>query len=124
MQKVALIALAGGLGTLARYWLSGFVQQNAGANFPWGTFAVNMIGSFLFGVVWAMAEERLVISTDTRVIILSGFMGAFTTFSTFAFETGEFLRDGQWWLALGNLLAQNVLGIVCVFLGFAAGRLV
>jgi len=123
VQKIIWIALAGSLGTLARYWLSGFVQQHTGANFPWGTFAVNMIGSFLFGVVWAMAEERLVISTETRVIILSGFMGAFTTFSTFVFETGRFLRDSQGLLAFGNVALQVVVGLVGMFIGLAVGRL-
>jgi CrcB protein len=70
-----------------------------------------------------MAEERLVISGETRAIVLTGFIGAFTTFSTFAFETGQLLRDAQWWSAVANLAAQNALGVVFLFLGFAVGRL-
>jgi CrcB protein len=116
------MAMAGAAGTLARYWLSSFVQQQSG-NFPWGTFAVNMIGSFLFGIVWTLAEERMVISADTRLIILTGFMGAFTTFSTFMFDTSHLMRQAQWLLAFGNLALQLIVGLACMFLGFAIGRL-
>ncbi len=123
MQKVLLIAAAGAVGSLARYWLSGFVQEVVGIGFPWGTFAVNVLGSFLFGLVWTLSEERLLISPDARVMILTGFMGAFTTFSTFMFETGGFIRDSQWLLAAGNVVSQVVVGVICVFLGMAAGRL-
>ena len=121
-EKLAWLAAAVAVGTLARYWFGGFVQWLCGENFPWGTLAVNALGCFLFGLVWTLAEDRLVISGQTRFVILTGFMGAFTTFSTFAFETSERLRDSQWWPAAGNLIAQNALGIICVFLGFALGR--
>jgi CrcB protein len=120
--QLTLIALAGAAGTLARFWLQGFVQRLTGEGFPWGTFAVNLTGCFLFGVVWSMAEERLVISGETRLIILTGFMGAFTTFSTFAFDAGEQLRKSQWLHAAGNVGGQVVLGVVALFLGMALGR--
>lgn len=122
-QKWLLLAVMGSVGTLARYGLSGLVQRWTGTDFPWGTLVVNMLGCFLFGLVWMLAEERLIISGETRFIILTGFMGAFTTFSSFAFETGELLRDSEWWLATGNLVAQNILGLVFLFLGLAVGRL-
>jgi CrcB protein len=122
-QRVVLLAAAGAAGTLARYGLQGLVQRLIGGGFPWGTLAVNALGCFLFGVVWALAEERMVISGSTRLIVLAGFMGAFTTFSTFAFETGQLLDDSQWLLAAGNILAQNVLGIALVLVGIALGRL-
>jgi CrcB protein len=120
--KLAWLALAGAAGTLSRYGLAGLVQRICGESFPWGTFAVNAIGCFLFGLVWTLAEERLIISGETRFIILTGFMGAFTTFSTFAFETNELLRDSEWLLAFGNLIGQNALGLVLMFLGLALGR--
>ncbi|HBG47196.1 MAG TPA: chromosome condensation protein CrcB [Deltaproteobacteria bacterium] len=123
MSKLVLIAAAGAAGTLARYFLGGLVQRLYGGAFPWGTFAVNMTGTFLFGVVWALAEERLVISGEARAIVLVGFMGAFTTFSTFIFETGELLRDSQWALAIGNLAIQNITGVIFLILGLAIGRL-
>jgi fluoride exporter len=121
-KELCWLAVAGAAGTLSRYGLSGFVQLLAGERFPWGTLAVNVAGCFLFGLVYTLADERLVISGRSRFIILTGFMGAFTTFSTFGFETGMFLRDSQWWRALGNLAANNLLGVLSVFLGFAFGR--
>ncbi len=122
-RKLLALAVAGTLGTLARYGLGGLVQRLHESAFPWGTLVVNALGCFLFGVVWALAEERLVISGETRLVLLVGFMGAFTTFSTYAFETSAMLRDAEWLLAAGNLLAHNVLGIACFFVGVALGRL-
>ena len=122
-MRILLLAIAGAAGTIARYYFGGFVQRVYGGVFPWGTFAVNMAGCLLFGLVWTMAEERLVISGGTRAVILIGFMGAFTTFSTFVFETGELLRDSQWIIAFGNVALQNICGVVFLFLGVTLGRL-
>jgi CrcB protein len=122
VEKIIGIAVAGALGSLARYWLGGLVQQHFNGGFPAGTFAVNIVGSFLFGVVWTLAEERMVISAETRTVILVGFMGAFTTFSTFMFETGTLMRDSQWLLAIGNVAAQVIVGLIGLFLGLALGR--
>ncbi len=123
MQRVVLIGVAGALGALARYSLAELVQRSTQGGFPWGTMAVNILGSFLFGMIWTLAEDRLVISTESRLIILTGFMGAFTTFSTFIFETGGLLWASQWMLAVGNLLGQIVVGLAFLALGMAAGRL-
>lgn len=122
MKEFGLLALAGALGTLCRYGASGIVQKLAGAGFPWGTFFVNALGCLLFGFVWTLAEDRLLISGQTRFILLTGFMGAFTTFSTFAFESGALAREGEWLLAAANVLGQNLLGVFCVFAGLALGR--
>jgi fluoride exporter len=92
-HQLVLLAIAGMAGTLARYWLSGAVQRLCGASFPWGTLAVNILGCLLFGFVWTLAEEWQVITEESRLVILTGFMGAFTTFSTFAFDTAEFLNS-------------------------------
>lgn len=123
LPKLMWLFLAGGLGTLARYGLSGLVQRLSTAELPYGTFAVNAMGCLLFGLVWALADERLIISGETRFLILTGFMGAFTTFSTFAFETGGMLRDSQWWQAAGNVLAHNGVGISAALLGIALAKL-
>lgn len=122
MKDIVLIAVAGAAGTLARFGLSGAAQKLGGDRFPWGTLTVNAVGCFLFGLVWMLTEERMLLSGRTRFIVLTGFMGAFTTFSTFAFETTRFLNDSQWGQAAANLLLQNVLGIAFVLLGFAVGR--
>ncbi len=122
-RKLLWLAGAGALGTLARYGLAGLVQRLHDGGFPWGTLVVNALGCFLFGIVWTLAEERLVIGGELRLVVLVGFMGAFTTFSTYAFETSAMLRDAEWMLAAANALSQNVLGIICFFLGVAVGRI-
>ena len=122
-QRLALLSVAGAVGTLARYGLSNLVQRLSPGEFPWGTLAVNALGCLAFGVVWSLAEERMLVSGATRIVILVGFMGAFTTFSTFAFETGQMLDDSQWVTAAANVLAQNVLGVALVLVGMAVGRL-
>ncbi|MCD4685752.1 MAG: CrcB family protein [Anaerolineae bacterium] len=123
-QRFLLIGLAGALGTLARYGLGGLVQRIAGGNLPWGTLAVNVLGCFLFGLVWTLADERLVISDEARIIVLGGFMGAFTTFSTFIFDTGGFVRESQWLLATANVTVQTAVGLIFLFMGISAGRVV
>jgi CrcB protein len=120
--EILWIALAGAVGTLARYGLGGAVQTVLGQSFPWGTLVVNAIGCLLFGLIWTLAEERLLISGHLRVIVLVGFMGAFTTFSTFAFETAQQLRDREWLIATGNVSAHLILGIGMFFLGAAVVR--
>jgi CrcB protein len=122
-HKVLLLAIAGGAGTLARYFLSGFAQRIGNGSLPFGTFTVNMLGCFLFGLVWSLSEDRLLLSTQSRFIILTGFMGAFTTFSTFTFESVQMLREAEWSLAIINLLAQNILGIALLVVGLKVGRL-
>jgi len=127
LVRILLIAAAGACGSLARYGLGGLVQRLAGPAWPLGTWTVNILGSLLFGVVWAMsmADERgIVISAEARIIILAGFMGAFTTFSTLSFETAQMLRDGQWVLAGANVGGQVVVGLAAVFVGMALGRLI
>jgi len=124
LHKIFLLALAGSCGTLARYWLSGAVQGVMGRNFPWGTAAVNLLGCLLFGLVFVLADERQLIRAELRLVILVGFMGAFTTFSSFIFETGELMRGSQWAFAALNLLGQNALGFAAFYLGTTLGRLI
>ncbi len=122
MTKLLLIMLAGGLGSGLRYGLGGLVHRYLPASYPWGTLAVNLAGCFLFGVLWALAEGRWTISPEMRAIILIGFLGGFTTFSSFAFETTQFLRDGQWLFAGINVVVQNGLGILLLYMGMVLGR--
>jgi fluoride exporter len=122
-QKLALMAVAGALGTLARYGLGGLVQETSGRIFPWGTVVVNLLGCLAFGVFWAALEERWPASGETRAIILVGFMGAFTTFSTFIFETRNLLADTQWLAAIGYFTLHNVGGLAALMAGLALGRL-
>lgn len=123
-MKILYLCLAGAAGTLARYGLAGLVQSRMGSSFPWGTVAVNLLGCFLVGLLWQLAESRITLAPEMRVAIFIGFMGAFTTFSTYMLEMHALLRDAQWGYALGNLAVQNVLGIAAVVLGIALARLV
>jgi CrcB protein len=108
-RRVALLSLMGAVGALARYWISGFVQRLEGAAFPWGTLSVNALACFLFGLIWSLGEERFLIGGETRLIVLTGFVGTFSTFSTYVFETTQLMRDSQWLLALANLPARTCL---------------
>jgi len=122
MTKLLLIMLAGGLGSGLRYGMGGLVHRYLPASYPWGTLTVNLTGCFLFGLLWALAEGRWSISPEMRAIILIGFLGGFTTFSSFAFETTQFLRDGQWLFAGMNVVMQNGLGILLLYAGITLGR--
>jgi fluoride exporter len=118
--KLSLIAVAGAIGSLARYYVSGISHRVFGSGFPMGTLIVNVLGSLLFGMVFALAEERMAISPLARTAILVGFMGAFTTFSTFAFETMGFVRDSQYLYAFLNITSNCVLGFGAVLIGMWA----
>lgn len=108
---------------MARWGLVGIVYRFADPKFPWGTLAVNASGCLLAGIVWSLATPRINISGEIRAIILVGFMGAFTTFSTFMVETGNLMRESHWWAAAGNVAMQNVLGLGMFFAGLSLGRL-
>jgi len=123
IQKLVWLALAGAIGTLARYGLAGFVHKINGVSFPWGTVVVNLVGCFLAGLFWSLFENRWSVSGETRTIVLVGFMGAFTTFSALIFETGELFRSAEWLRAAANLTMQNGLGFFALFIGAALGRM-
>ncbi|HBG77988.1 MAG TPA: fluoride efflux transporter CrcB [Phycisphaerales bacterium] len=122
LQKLLYLALAGACGTLARYWLGGLIGRNVSTNFPLGTAIINIAGCLAFGLLWAIIESRLSISGQLRTIIFVGFFGAFTTFSSFAFETAQLLDESQWLWASANIVLQNVLGLVGMIGGLAIGK--
>lgn len=115
------IVLAGGLGSLARYGLTELVETWFGKAFPYGTMAVNLLGCLVFGMVWASCA-RGAISEETRLILLVGFLGGFTTFSSFAFHNQQMLASGQWNYFLIDVLVQNVVGILAIWLGIQLGQ--
>jgi fluoride exporter len=121
---IVWLAVLGAAGTLCRYWLDGYLQDLTGSRFPWGIVIVNLAGCFAFGFVFPLAEGPMHMSGTTRQIILTGFMGAFTTFSTFTYQTVDFLEKGQWADAFCNVAVQLICGIGLMFVGLALGRLV
>jgi CrcB protein len=124
VHKLIWIAVAGGIGALARYGLSGLVPTSHGGEFPLGTLVVNVVGCFLFGLLWAVLEDKVQVSGEMRAILFAGFLGAFTTFSTFVFETRQLLAESQYALAVVNVAAQNVLGLAALILGYVIGRVI
>jgi CrcB protein len=123
-KNLLLLTLAGGAGTLARYGLTAWARRLAGEAFPWGTLAVNGLGCLLFGLAVGAFESRLHLSPQVRLVLLTGFMGAFTTFSTFAFETTHLARASGMAAAAANVAAHNALGVTMAVVGFVLGRLV
>lgn len=123
MLKILLLISGGAIGTLARYSLSGVVHRWYGTSFPLGTLAVNLIGSFVIGLLWGMFE-REALTSNMRSFLFIGVLGGFTTFSSFSLETLNLLRDGETKWALVNILANNLIGLLLVFAGFALARLI
>jgi CrcB protein len=119
---VAGIAVAGAFGALARYGLEGLVSRRWPGAFPLGTFVVNISGAFAIGFLFVLLTERLSVDPWVRPTITIGFLGAYTTFSTFSFESYRLLEDGAVGLALANTLGSVAAGLVAVYLGVAAGR--
>lgn len=123
LTKILYLSIGGAAGTLSRYWLSGVAQRLAGGGFPLGTFVVNMLGCLCFGAVWGYFENRLLPGSEIRLLVLTGFMGAFTTFSTYMFETAGLVKYGQMIMALLNVVGQSAAGLALVLTGIALGRL-
>ena len=124
MQTIIAVAVLGAIGSLARYGLSGLAHSLLGERFAWGTLAVNLIGCFILGLLIHLSLSTEVVPSNWRVPLAVGFCGAFTTFSTFGYETLRYLEDGAWLLAGGNVAANMVLGILLVWLGFGVAKLV
>ncbi len=117
--RLLLLSLAGAAGTLARFGVYESCAKffsRTGWHLPIATLTVNILGSFLFGLIWAMWDQQK-LSASTRIILLSGFMGAFTTFSSFAFDTGDLIARQNYSGAAANILANNILGITAFFIG-------
>ena len=117
LASAGWVALGGALGSLGRWGLTGFVQAQSHAGFPWGTFAVNAIGSLLIGTLGTLAVERMALAGDARLFLITGVLGGFTTFSAFSFETLALLRAGQWAAGAGYALGSVVFGVIAAFAG-------
>lgn len=119
--RLLVIGFSGAIGAIARYGLSGLVYKYTRGTFPWGTLAVNLLGCFVIGVVWAMFEQAAV-SPNVRAFVLIGLLGAFTTFSTFSMETFNLLGDRQYGLAIANVAISCIAGVALVFAGIFTSR--
>lgn len=122
MTTVVLIAIGGAFGAVARYAVDGWVSEATRASFPWGTLAVNASGSLALGLLYALAIERAALPAELRGPLGIGFIGAYTTFSTFMLESLRLMEDGSYALAAANLAGSLAIGMVAVIAGVALGR--
>ncbi len=117
-MTLLVVAAGGAIGAVSRYLATGWVQDLTGDFFPWGTFVVNVAGSLALGfaLVWL---QSAVASADIRQFVTIGFLGSFTTFSTFSYEAVAMLRDREWWQAGGYVAGSVALGLLAVVIGMA-----
>ncbi len=124
IKNILFVALGGGIGSTLRYIVSLAVQKNLGVTFPWGTLAVNILGSLLIGFLYGIADKGQLISSEWRLFLMVGICGGFTTFSAFAGESFTFLRNGEYFsLALYSGLSL-FLGILAVYSGYSFANLI
>ncbi len=113
-----LIVGAGGfVGAITRYMLAVWIGQRWGRSFPLGTFVINVTGSFLIGLLMTLMAERIIENPQWRLLLVVGFLGAYTTFSTFEYETGALLRDSEWLYASLNVIGSVLVGFIALKLG-------
>jgi fluoride exporter len=122
MNRYVLVGLGGFLGSILRFWAGAYISERMGTRFPYGTFIINITGSFLIGLVVTLLAERTHWSASFRYLIPIGFIGGYTTFSTFELETFQSFRDGEFLIAFLNVLLSVVVGFIAVWLGAIAGR--
>ena len=121
------VALGGALGSVSRYWLSGLVASRFGETFPWGTLVINVTGSFVIGIIGALATPEGRMDSQSRAFAIQFFMigicGGYTTFSSFSLQTLNLLRDREWLYAGGNVILSVVLCLLAVGLGYWLGAM-
>jgi fluoride exporter len=116
------ISVAAIAGANLRYWLSRLAVRELGPIFPYGTLFINIVGSFIVGFFVIWTTERVLVDPRWRLLVVVGFCGSFTTFSSYAFETMAFLERGQWGLMLANLFSNNLLCLAGALAGVALAR--
>jgi CrcB protein len=122
VEKYFAVGVGGFVGSIARFWLATYIGQRMGTRFPHGTFLVNISGSFLIGMVMTILAERTQLSPTWRYLIPIGFIGGYTTFSTFEFETLRAIQDGQFTIGLLNIVLSVVVGFAMVWTGAMVGK--
>jgi CrcB protein len=121
-MQILYLAIAGALGAVSRFLLSGFTYRLLGSGFPYGTLCVNVLGSLLIGFVMQVGLSTDIIPQSLRTAVTVGFLGAFTTFSTFSYETLNYIQEGIWGMAFLNIAANVIVCLVAVFAGIMIGK--
>lgn len=122
MDRYVMIAVGGALGALARYQLAAMIQTRIPVGFPWGTFVVNISGCLVMGIAMTLLTDRLVVHPNWRFLIPIGFIGAYTTFSTFEYETFRAVTEGAWVVGGLNVVASVIAGYLALWLGVVLSR--
>lgn len=122
MSKYALIAGFGAAGAVSRYAVDSWMSNLTGGQFPWGTLTVNVVGAFALGVLVAVTTERLLLDQNWRIGLGVGFLGSFTTFSTYAYESVRLAEDSAWLMTMANVFGMVALGLLAALVGLAIGR--
>ena len=122
MLDILFVGAGGFLGAIARYALGGWIAERTGPGFPYETLLINVTGCFAIGLFMTLAVDAFAWPPSARLFIAVGFLGAYTTFSTFGYETMKLIEGGSLWLAFVNCLASVTVGLVAVWLGMALGR--
>ena len=122
IREYLWVSLGGVVGACARYFLSRFIAKIAGTSFPWGTLLINVTGSFLLGLFLVYTTERVFVDPRWRLLVAIGFCGAYTTFSSYAYESMIYFQQGNWALFAGNILANNLLCLASVLAAGAVAR--
>ncbi|MFN3981949.1 MAG: fluoride efflux transporter CrcB [Caldilinea sp.] len=123
MAQFLYISIGAIVGANARFLISQWAAERLGVGFPYGTFFVNVTGCFIIGLFYGLGENRITITPELRLLFAVGFLGGFTTFSTFGYESTALLRSGDLILALLNIVGSNLLGLLAVVVGLAVARL-
>ncbi len=123
MGNIILVAVGGSLGALSRYGLGTYIARYYGTAFPWGTLVINLTGCFLIGLAFALGFERNLLGPSARLAFMTGFLGAYTTFSTYALESVNFARAGTVAVAVTNVMLSTLGGLVLVIGGMWLGRI-
>lgn len=121
-MPLLLIGLGGFAGSVSRYIVDGFVAERTAGGFPWGTLTVNLTGSFMLGLIFAMTAERAILPAEIRGPLMIGFIGAYTTFSTYMLESWRLIESGAWAPVVANLGGSIILGLIAVAAGLTVGR--
>ena len=124
MRLLIMVGIAGAAGALSRYGLSNAVSRICGGNFPWGTLCVNLIGCFLIGLIMHISLNTDIIPNEWRTTIIVGFLGAFTTFSSFSYETIGLIEKSDYTAATGNIAINVIAGLTATIVGLTVGKII